>query len=47
MRIHHNLCVHQYDTTDEVYEVEEIIGAFGWAETRWMLVKFAGYEKSD
>ena len=47
MLIHHNSCVHQYDTTEEVYEVEEIIGAFDWSETRWILVKFEGYDESE
>ena len=45
MLIHRNSCVHQYDTTEEV--VEEIIGAFGWAEARWMLVKFEGYDEPE
>ena len=47
MRIHRNFCVHQYDTTNEVFVVEAIIGAFGWAEARWMLVKFEGYEDPE
>ena len=47
--IHRDSCVHQYDTTEEVYEVEEIIviGAFGWEETRWILVKFERYDESE
>ena len=34
MLLHRDSCVHQYNTTDEVYVVEEIIGAFGWVDAR-------------
>ena len=34
MLLHRDSCVHQYNTTDEVYVIEEIIGAFGWVDAR-------------
>ena len=39
MYIHRGSCIHQYDTTDEIFVVEELVGVFGWIEVRWFLVK--------
>ena len=47
MRIHRSICCYNYETTAEVYEVEDIIGVFGEKTARWFLVKWAGYEKPE
>ena len=47
MLIHRNNCVHQYNTTDETYVVEDIVGVFGRIEARWMLVKWEGYPEPE
>ena len=47
MLIHRNNCVHQYNTTDETYVVEDIVGVFGRIEARWMLVKWEGYSEPE
>ena len=47
MLIHRNNCVHQYNTTDETYVVEDIVGVFGRIEVRWMLVKWEGYPEPE
>ena len=47
MLIHRQSCVHQYNTTDEVFTVEDIVGVFGRIEARWMLVKWEGYEQPE
>ena len=45
--IHRNNCVHQYNTTDEKFVVEEIVEVFDRIEVRWMLVKFEGYDETE
>ena len=47
MLLHRNSCIHQYNTTEEVFTVEDIVGVFGWVENRWLLVKWEGYEEPD
>ena len=47
MLLHRNSCIHQYNTTEEVFTVEDIVGVFGWLENRWLLVKWEGYEEPD
>ena len=47
MYIHRGSCVHQYDTTDETFVVEELVGVFDWVEVRWFLVKYEGYEEPE
>ena len=32
-------CVHNYETTNEVFTLEKIIGVFGHKDARWFLVK--------
>ena len=44
MYIHRGACIHQYDTTEETFVVEELVDVFGWVEARWFLVKYEGYE---
>ena len=43
MLIHRASCQHNYDTTDEVYELEDIVATFGHKDTRWYKVKWKGY----
>ena len=40
MQIHRNSCIHNYNTTQEVYEVEKVVQAFGHVDNRWLLVKW-------
>ena len=47
MRIHRDSCPYNYDTTDEAFEVQEIVGVFGRVNARWYLVKYAGYPKPE
>ena len=35
MHIHRASCIHNYDTTDEVYVVEKIVGVFDYKDARW------------
>ena len=44
MKIHMSSCMHAYSTTAEEYEVESIVGVFGWKNNRGFQVKWAGYE---
>ena len=44
MKIHMSSCTYAYSTTAEEYEVESIVGVFGWKNNRWFQVKWAGYE---
>ena len=37
MRIHRDKCPYNYDTTDEAFEVESIVGVFGRINSRWFL----------
>ena len=47
MQIHRCSCIYNYDTTEEVFEVEKIVGAFGHVDNRWLLVKWAGYQDPE
>ena len=47
MMKHRAHCVYNYATTEEVYEVERIVDVFGFEDSRWFLVKWAGYEEPD
>ena len=47
MRIHRSKCKHNYDTTGEVFELEEILGVFGHKHARWMKVKWSEYEEPE
>ena len=40
---HRAHCVYNYDTTSEVFEIEQIVDVFGYAHARWFLVKYKGY----
>ena len=42
MLIHRVNCQHNYDTTDEVYEVEDITAVFDYKDARWHNVKRKG-----
>ena len=44
MKIHQSKCVHNYGTTTEYFELEEIRDVFGHREARWFLVKWKGYD---
>ena len=47
MQIHRHSCIYNYDTTQEVFEVEKIVGAFGHVNNRWVLVKWKGYAEPE
>ena len=47
MQIHKAICVFNYDTTDEVYEIENITNVFGHIDNRWFLVKWKGYDEKE
>ena len=47
MLIHRSNCNHNYNTTDEVYEVEDIVGVFGSNTARWFKVKWKDYEEPE
>ena len=47
MLIHRANCSHNYDTTDEVYEVEDIIDVFGSKDARWFKVKWKDYAEPE
>ena len=47
MRIHRDKCPYNYATTDEAFEVEEIVGVFGRINSRWFRVKYAGYSEPE
>ena len=42
--IHEANCKHYYDTTEEYYEIENIVDVFGRIEARWYLIKWKGSE---
>ena len=44
---HREHCVYNYGTTDEVFEIENIVDVFGYAHSRWFLVKYKGYEEPE
>ena len=39
MQIHRASCVHNYNTTEEIFVLEKIVGVFGHKDARWFLVK--------
>ena len=45
MRIHRANCQHNYGTTDEVFELEEIITVFGYKSARWFKTRLRGHAK--
>ena len=47
MQIHRHCCIYNYDTTQEVFEVEKIVGAFGHVDSRWALVKWMDYAEPE
>ena len=47
MQIHRASCIHNYDTTEEVFVFEKIVVVFGYKEARWYLVKCQGYEEPE
>ena len=47
MQIHKASCVFNYDTTDDVYEIENITNVFGHIDNRWFLVKWKGYDEME
>ena len=47
MQIHRHCCIYNYDTTQEVFEVEQIVGAFGHVDNRWVLVKWKDYAEPE
>ena len=47
MMKHRAQCIYNYDTTEEIYEIEKIVNVFGFADSRWFLVKWVGYDVPD
>ena len=47
MLIHRANCSHNYNTTDEVYEVEDIVDVFGSSTARWFKVKWKDYAEPE
>ena len=47
MQIHRYNCIYNYDTTQEVFEVEQVTNAFGHVDNRWLLVKWKGHENPE
>ena len=47
MMKHRSQCVYNYDTTEEIFEIEKIVNVFGFADSRWFLVKWVGYDVPD
>ena len=45
LKIHAASCMYTYGTTEEFFEVEEIIDVFGRKENRWFLVRWSGYDE--
>ena len=39
MQLHRTSCVHNYNTTEEIFVLEKIAGVFGHKDVRWFLVK--------
>ena len=44
MQIHRCNCIHNYNTTQEIFEVEKIESTFGHVDNRWLLVKWKDHE---
>ena len=47
MQIHRCNCIYNYGTTQEIFEVEQVIGAFGHVDNRWLLVKWRGHQEPE
>ena len=47
MQIHKCNCIYNYDTTQEVFEVEKVVGVFGHVDNRWLLVKWQGHQEPE
>ena len=47
MLIHRARCVMNYNTTDEVYILDDITGVFGHKDARWFKVKWRGHEEEE
>ena len=47
MQIHRASCVHNYNTTEEVFVLEKIVGVFGHKNARWYLVKWQDYDDPE
>ena len=45
--IHRAQCIHDYNTSDEVFELEDITCVFGLRNGRWFQVISVGHEKED
>ena len=45
--IHRESCAYNYNTTEEAWEVEGILGVFGRIGARWFLVQWGGQEKPE
>ena len=47
IQIHRCNCIFNYDTTQEVFEVEKVVGVFGHVDNRWLLVKWQGHQEPE
>ena len=47
MYTHRASCPYNYGTTEEAFEVEEVVGVFGRLGARWYLTKYAGYDEPE
>ena len=47
MQIHRCRWTHNYDTTQEIFEVEKIVGVFGHVENRWLQVKWKWHPEPE
>ena len=47
MLIHRARCQYNYNTTDEVFVLEDIVGMFGHRHSRWFKVKWQGHEEAE
>ena len=48
MLIHRARCQYNYNTTDEAFVLEDIVGVFGYKHSRWFnKVKWQGHEEAE
>ena len=47
MYIYRAQCAYNYDTTDEIFDLEEATAVFGHKDARWFRLKRAGYDKEE
>ena len=47
MLIHRANCIYNYNTTDEVFVIEDITGVFVYRGVRWFRLKYQGYEEEE